>query len=157
MTFWVNALYRDVVDMCWMAMLLPTSGWSEWLYERGRQYGPPNLWYPTSLHGVITQMTMTWIFTAVKIKSLTSESSMQRQCYTVSYWMPPSLAPCTSPLRWRQYGPQKHWYPTTSLQCHNQEDCDLHWTDQRVKSKHFMNELLLKGHQLITLLNGFQR
>jgi hypothetical protein len=26
MTFWVNALYRDVVDMCWMAMLLPTSG-----------------------------------------------------------------------------------------------------------------------------------
>jgi len=26
--------------------------------------------------------------------------------------------------RWR-HGPPKHWYPTTSLQCHDSEDHDL--------------------------------
>jgi hypothetical protein len=33
---------------------------------RWRQHGPPKRWYlTTSLHGVITQKTTTWIFTAV--------------------------------------------------------------------------------------------
>jgi len=34
---------------------------------RWRQHGPPECWYPaTSLHSVITQKTMTWIFITVK-------------------------------------------------------------------------------------------
>jgi len=45
-------------------LYLITSPW------RWRQYGPPKRWYPaTSLHGIVTQKTTTWIFTTVKISS----------------------------------------------------------------------------------------
>jgi len=31
----------------------------------------------------------------------------------------------SSPWRWRQHGPLKRWYPTTSLRCHTPEDHSL--------------------------------
>jgi hypothetical protein len=66
-----------------LAASIFTSPW------RWRQQGPPKRWYPTtSLHGVITQKTATWI-------------SIQ--------------TPLTSPWTWEQHGPPKHWYPTILL------------------------------------------
>jgi len=35
--------------------------------------------------------------------------------YTPVYIYDPFHVPFTSPWRWRQYGPWKHWYHTTSL------------------------------------------
>jgi len=38
---------------------------------RWRQHGPPKRWYPdTTVHGITTQKTSTWIFIAVKISKL---------------------------------------------------------------------------------------
>jgi len=46
----------------------PHSGASLW---RWRQQGPLKCWYPvTSLHGIITQKTVTWIFITVKTSNL---------------------------------------------------------------------------------------
>jgi hypothetical protein len=60
--------------------------WSEpW---RWRQHGPLKLWYPTTtLHGLTTQKTLTWIFTAVKTSALALCTSVHifkiRLCFPV--------------------------------------------------------------------------
>jgi len=51
--------------------------WVQFAVGRRRHQGPPKPWYPTAaLHGVTTQKTSTWIFTAVKTSNLASSQIM---------------------------------------------------------------------------------
>jgi len=66
MAFSVSTLYSYVAEyQRFRRTLLPPSSWWRW------QHDCPELWYPTtSLHGVTTQKTTTWILIPMQISSL---------------------------------------------------------------------------------------
>jgi len=68
---------------CWGHLGYDTTWWCGW-----RQNGPQKRWYPTSLQSATTQKTVTWIFIATKIKSLTNLLhlwQMKNFCFYIMY------------------------------------------------------------------------
>jgi hypothetical protein len=106
-------------------MLPPSSVTSPWKW---RQHDPPKRWYLiTSLHGVITQKTTTWISIQAPIASpwRRRQHDPPKRWYLITSlhaditqknitWIS-IQTPLTSPWIWKQHDPPKWWYPLTSL------------------------------------------
>jgi hypothetical protein len=109
--------------------MLLTSPW------RWRQHGPLKRWYTTPILHLVTTQKMDAAWTSETLVSYHNpEDGGSMDLWNVGIL--PQLYTASQPRRWRQHGPPKRWYPTTTLHGVTTQKMDAAWTSETLVSYH---------------------